>query len=49
MKEEAGSTLALFKARILLVDDVDTALPADHLAVRGTAFDGSANSHDFIS
>jgi hypothetical protein len=41
--------LALFEARVFLVDDVDTALPADNLAVRGTAFNGSANSHGFIS
>jgi hypothetical protein len=43
---KAGSTLALFQARIFLVDDIDTALPADDLAVRSAAFDGSANSHD---
>ncbi len=45
----SGSTLALLQARIFFVDDVNTALPADDLAVRSAAFDGSANSHDFIS
>jgi hypothetical protein len=44
-----GSTLALLQAGIFLVDDVDTAFPADDLAVRGTAFDGGANFHDFSS
>jgi hypothetical protein len=44
-----GSTLALLQARIFLVDDVDAALAADDLAVRRAAFNGSANSHDFIS
>ena len=42
-----GSTLALFEARIFLVDDIDTALPTDDLAVRGAAFDGGANFHLF--
>jgi hypothetical protein len=42
-----ASTLALFQARIFLVDDINTALPANHLAVRSAAFDGSANSHIF--
>jgi hypothetical protein len=41
----AESTLALFQARVFLVDDVDTALATDDLAVRSAAFDGSANSH----
>jgi hypothetical protein len=45
----AVSALALLEPGIFLVDDVDAALPADDLAVRGAAFDGSANSHDFIS
>ena len=48
-KVVGGLSLALLQARILFVDDVDTALPADNLAVRRTAFNGSANSHDFIS
>ena len=48
-KEEVGSTLALLEARVFLVDDVDAALPADDLAVRGAAFDGGANFHDFES
>jgi hypothetical protein len=47
-KGKGRSALALFEAWIFLVDDVDTALPADDLAVRGTAFDGSANSHDLF-
>ena len=38
-------TLALFQARVFLVDDINTALPTDDLAVRSAAFDGSANSH----
>lgn len=42
-----GSTLALFQARVFLVDDINTALPTDDLAVRSAAFDGSANSHIF--
>jgi hypothetical protein len=41
-------TLTLFKARIFLVDDVDAALPADNLTVRGAAFDGGANFHIFL-
>ena len=44
-----GSTLALLEARVFLVDDVNAALPADDLAVRGAAFDGGANFHDFSS
>ena len=40
-----GLTLALFQARVFLVDDINTALPTDNLAVRSAAFDGSANSH----
>jgi hypothetical protein len=42
---KTGSTLALFQARVFLVDDINTALPTDDLAVRSAAFDGSANSH----
>jgi hypothetical protein len=50
-RKKAGSrlALALFQARILLVDDVDAALAPDDLAVRGAAFDGGANFHDFES
>ena len=48
-KLKGGSALARFEARIFLVDDVDAALPADDLAVRGAAFDGGANFHDFSS
>jgi hypothetical protein len=40
-----GLTLALFQTRVFLVDDINTTLPTDNLAVRSTAFDGSANSH----
>jgi len=40
-------TLALFKARVFLVDDVDAALPTDNLTVRSAAFDGGANFHLF--
>ncbi len=40
-------TLALLESRVLLVDDVDAALPADDLAVRCAAFDGGANFHVF--
>jgi hypothetical protein len=42
---KTGSTLALFQARVFLVDDINTTLPTDDLAVRSAAFDGSANSH----
>jgi hypothetical protein len=53
LKEEVTadrrSTLALLQAWIFLVDDVHPALPADDLAVRRAAFNGSANSHDFVS
>jgi hypothetical protein len=45
----SGLALALFEARVLLVDDVDAALAPDDLAVRGAAFDGGANFHDFDS
>jgi hypothetical protein len=41
------STLALFEARVFFVDDINAALPADDLAIRGTAFNGSANFHIF--
>ena len=44
-----GSTLALFEARVLLVDDVNAALAADDLAVRRAAFNGGANFHGFVS
>ncbi len=42
-------TLALLEARVLLVNDVDTPLAADDLAVRGAAFDGGAYFHVFSS
>jgi hypothetical protein len=48
MAPAAVSTLALLEARVLLVDDVDAALPADHLAIRRAAFNGSANSHNIF-
>ena len=44
-----GLALALLEAGVFLVDDVDAALPADDLAVRGAAFDGGANFHVFSS
>ncbi len=36
----SGSTLALLQARIFLLMMLNTALPADDLAVRSAAFDG---------
>ena len=41
--------LALFKARVFLVDNIDAALPTDNLTVRGAAFDGGANFHVFLA
>lgn len=42
-------TLALFKAWVFLVDNVDAALPTDNLTVRGAAFNGGANFHILYS
>ena len=47
VKSSWGLTLALLQARIFLIDDINTTLPTDDLAVRSAAFDGSANSHIF--
>jgi hypothetical protein len=48
-KVKRRSALPLFEARIFFVDDIDATFPADDLAVRGAAFDGGANFHDFSS
>jgi len=37
--------LALLKARVLFVDDVELALAADDFAIGATLFDGGANFH----
>ena len=43
-----ASALTLLQLRVLLVDDIQTAFPADNLAVSGALFKGCTDFHGAI-
>jgi hypothetical protein len=48
VSDDNGLSLALFETRVLLVDDIQAALPADDLAVNTSLLDGGFYFHSTL-